>query len=211
MTTICLLPGIAASLLPFHRDFRSSCAIFRRPRKPQKRRPDGFTTVYSCESSASCAARRRPPENRKKAPGWVLPNPALRGFRRRFRRPPENRKKAPGRVLKDPTLRDFRSSCGYLPAPHCETAKKAPGWVLKDPALRGFRRRFCTASIHRGQLSEPCEARRVCPNGCEKGVRKRQETQQVDRENPSGRREYRKAPGDYSVMEANSCRNAEFQ
>lgn len=66
MTTICLLTGIAASLLPFHRDFRSSCAIFRRRRKPQKRRPDGFTTVYSCEPSASCAARRRPPENCKK-------------------------------------------------------------------------------------------------------------------------------------------------
>ena len=161
MTTICLLPGIAASLLPF---------------------PPGLP-VFLCHIPA----------------------------------PTKTAKKAPGPVLKDPTLRDFRSSCGYLPAPRCETAKKAPGWVLKDPALRGFRRRFCTASIHRGQLSEPCKARRVCPNGCEKGVRKRQETQQVDRETPpgaegtGGRREYRKAPGDYSVMEANSCRNAEFQ
>ena len=51
MTTICLLPGIAASLLPFHRDFRSSCAIFRCPRKPQKRRPDGFSRIQPCEAS----------------------------------------------------------------------------------------------------------------------------------------------------------------
>ena len=135
MTTICLLPGIAASLLPFHRDFRSSCAIFRRRRKPQKRRPDGFSRLQPCEASVDDSGARR------------------------------------------------------------KTAKKAPGRVLPDPALRGFRRRFCTASIHRGQLSEPCEARRVCPNGCEKGVRKRQETQQVDRENPTGRRGCRTRPG----------------
>ena len=138
MTTICLLPGIAASLLPFHRDFRSSCAIFRCP--PENRKKGARTG-----SPRSIPASPRPP---------VLHADA-----------------------------------------HRKTAKMAPGRVLPDPALRGFRRRFCTASIHRGQLSEPCEARRVCPNGCEKGVRKRQETQQVDRENPSGRREYRTHPG----------------
>ena len=135
MPTICLLPGIAASLLPFHRDFRSSCAIFR------------------------C-----PPENCKKGARMGSPGSSLA-------RLPSS-----------------------IPSP-TRTAKKAPRRVLPDPALRGFRRRFCTASIHRGQLSEPCEARRVCPNGCEKGVRKRQETQQVDRENPTGRRGYRTHPG----------------
>ena len=112
MTTICLLPGIAASLLPFHRDFRSSCAIFRRPRKLQKRRPDGFSRIQPCEASVVDSGAHR-----------------------------KTAKKAPGRVLKDPTLRDFRSSCGYLPAP-TKTAKKAPEWVLPNPALRGFRRRF---------------------------------------------------------------------
>ena len=218
MTTICLLPGIAASLLPFHRDFRSSCAIFRRRRKPQKRRPDGFTTVYSCEPSASCAARRRPrkpqkgarmgspgsslarlpssipapTKTAKKAPGRVLPDPTLRGFRRRFRRPAVKlQKRRPGGFSK---IQPCEASVVDSGARR-KTAKKAPGRVLPDPALRGFRRRFCTASIHRGQLSEPCEARRVCPNGCEKGVRKRQETQQVDRKNPTGRREYRTRPG----------------
>ena len=159
MTTICLLPGIAASLLPFHRDFRSSCAIFRRRRKPQKRRPSGFSRLQPCEASVvDSGAHQKTAKRRPDGFSRIQPCEASvvdSGARRK-------------------------------------TAKKAPGRVPPDPALRGFRRRFCTASIHRGQLSEPCEARRVCPNGCEKGVRKRQETQQVDRENPSGRRGYRR-------------------
>ena len=73
MTTICLLPGIAASLLPFHRDFRSSCAIFRRP-------PENCKKGARTGSPRSIPASPRPPvllagahrKTAKKAPGRVL-------------------------------------------------------------------------------------------------------------------------------------------
>ena len=172
MTTICLLPGIAASLLPFHRDFRSSCAIFRRPRKPQKRRPDGFTTVYSCESSASCAARRRPPENRKKAPGWVLPNPALRGFRRRFRRPREPQKRRPDGFTKIQPCGIFGPPVVTFRRPAVKLQKRRPGGFSKiQPceasvvvfALPASTEGNCLSLAKQGEFAR-MDAKKACEN-----------------------------------------------
>ena len=70
MTTICLLPGIAASLLPFHRDFRSSCAIFRRP--PENRKKGARTGSPGSSLARLPSSIPAPTKTAKKAPGRVL-------------------------------------------------------------------------------------------------------------------------------------------
>ena len=95
-------------------------------------------------------------------------------------------------------------------------------------ALRGFRKEVCAASLHRGHCLSHAkrgefarmDANKACENDRKRSrwigrTRPGAGGAEPDRapgvQNPTGRREYRKAPGDYSVMEANSCRNAEFQ
>ena len=198
MTTICLLPGIAASLLPFHRDFRSSCAIFRRRRKPQKRRPSGFTTVYSCEPSASCAARRRPPENCKKGARTGSPGSSLARLPSSIPAPTEKlQKRRPDRFSR---------------IQPCEAS-------VVVFALPASTEGNCLSLAKQGEFAR-MDAKKACENDRKRSrwigrTRPGAGGAEPDRapgvQNPSGRREYRKAPGDYSVMEANSCRNAEFQ
>ena len=162
MTTICLLPGIAASLLPFHRDFRSSCAIFRRPRKPQKRRPDGFTKIQPC---------------------GIFGPPVVT-----FRRPAVKlQKRRPG---------------GFSKIQPCEAS-------VVVFALPASTEGNCLSLAKQGEFAR-MDAKKACEND-------RKRSRWIGRTRPGAggaepdRAPGVQAPGDYSVMEANSCRNAEFQ
>ena len=126
-------------------------------------------------------------------------------------------KKAPGRVLTDPALRDLWSFLCYIPAPAEKRQKRRPdGFLLIQPceasvvvfALPASTEGNCLSLAKRGEFAR-MDANKACEND-------RKRSRWIGRTRPGavntgGRREYRTRGAGYSVMEANSCRNAEFQ